>query len=244
MSPNNAGSAPALDIGRCFNEAIAVYKKNVLALLLAAIINEFLSVLTLLVLAGPLLGGICLMTLKGLRREDKGIELGDLFGTFGRFGTLVGLFFMSFLLSLLGLCLFFLPGLLLMTIWLFPFYFVVDRNLGAFEALKASKDVVMRHGLWRNFLVVLISFAFGIGPLLVPYVGPLIGWLLAPLGWLVVTSAYLQQVEEGPDLIRLREAIKPASDLGLGRLPPVLGGSVPEKSGVQDIRAEPGTNSR
>jgi len=210
MDPINTRSAPALDIGRCFNDAIAVYKKNFLALFLAAIVFEFLSVLTLLVLAGPLSGGVCLMTLKGLRRQDKGVEFGDLFGAFGKFGTLVGLFFLTFLLSLLGLCLLLLPGLLLMTIWLFPFYLVVDKNLGVFEALKASKDIVMRRGIGRNFLLVLISLAFAIGPLLVPFVGAVIGWLLAPLGWLVVTSAYLQQAGEGPELGGLSEAIKPA----------------------------------
>jgi hypothetical protein len=206
MDPINTRSAPALDIGRCFNDAMAVYKKNFLALILAAIVCAFLSVCTLLVLAGPLSGGISLMTLKSLRREDKGVE----FGAFGKFGTLVGLFFVSFLLSLLGLSLLLLPGLLLMTIWLFPFYLVVDKNLGVFEALKVSKDIVMRQGFWRNFLLMLILLAFAIGPLLVPYVGAVIGWLLAPLGWLVVASAYLQQVGEGAELGGLGEAIKPA----------------------------------
>jgi hypothetical protein len=102
MSSLRTPTAPALDIGRCFNDAVAAYKKNFLALFLAAIIFDFLAALTLLVLAGPLLGGICLMTLKSLRREDKALELGDLFGAFGRFGTLVGLFFLTGLLSLAG----------------------------------------------------------------------------------------------------------------------------------------------
>ena len=137
------------------------------------------------------------MTLKSLRREDQAVQLGDLFGTFGKFGTLVGLFFFSVLLSLLGLLFLIVPGLVLMTIWLFPFYLVVDRNLGVFESLKASTDLVMRRGFWRNFLLMLISLALGIAPLLVPVVGTVVGWLLAPLGWLIVASAYLQQVDHG-----------------------------------------------
>src|SRR5438132_10914820 len=100
MALGTYGPPRELDIGRCFNEAIEVYKKNFLPLFLAAILFDVLSVLTLLVLSGPLAGGICLMTLKALRQRDRAVELGDLFGTFGKFLPLLELFFLTFVLEL------------------------------------------------------------------------------------------------------------------------------------------------
>jgi hypothetical protein len=199
------------DIGRCFNEAVAVYTKSFLPLFLAAILLEIFSVCSLLILCGPLTGGVCLMTLGAMRREDKSARLGDLFGTFDRFGPLVGLFFLTLFLTLLGFVACLLPGLALMTIWLFPFYLMVDKGLGVFEALGASKDLVMRNGFGMNFLLAVITFAIGLGPSFLPYIGPVLAWFLAPLSWLVVTSAYLQQVaEDRPDVGDFSEAIRPA----------------------------------
>jgi len=215
-------SRRGLDIGRCFNEAIAVYKENFLILFVAAILFQILSGLSLFILCGPLEGGVCLMTLNALRRNDRTAQLGDLFGAFDKFGRLVGLFFLVLVLTLLGLVACVLPGLALMTIWLFPFFLVVDRGMTVFDALSASKDIVMRNGFWKNLLLVLIAIALTSGPDLIPYAGVIVSFFLAPLGWLVMTSAYLQQApdaapvseepaprDEPPNRDDLGEAIKP-----------------------------------
>jgi uncharacterized membrane protein len=197
MSQAVEGPRGGLNIGQCFNDALAVYKASFLALFLAAIVFELLSLLTLLVLCGPLTGGVSLMMLRALRQPDRAAQLGDLFGTFDRFFPLVGVFFLLLILSLLGLAACVIPGLVLMTIWLYPFYLMVDKNMRVFEALGASKDLVLRGGFGKNLLLVLISGALAIGPTLIPYIGPVVSWFLAPLGWLIVTSAYLQQMGDG-----------------------------------------------
>lgn len=79
-----------MDIGRCVNDAIDVYKKNWLVLVLAALILDVLILVTVLILAGPLSGGVAKMSLNALRREDKSVDLGDLFGCFNRFFGLLG----------------------------------------------------------------------------------------------------------------------------------------------------------
>src|SRR5712691_738437 len=91
---NYATPSTPLDIGRCFNEALAVYQKNVIILVLAAIVFEFLSVFSLFILCGPLCGGIYLMTITTLTSPEKKIDIGLMFSQFSRFGPLVGLFFL------------------------------------------------------------------------------------------------------------------------------------------------------
>ena len=62
-----------MKLGRCFDDAFAVYGRNWIILFVAAVLHEILSLVTLLVLAGPLYGGICLMTLRAMRSEDNSL---------------------------------------------------------------------------------------------------------------------------------------------------------------------------
>ena len=70
MSDPPSTSPPAtgrsLDIGRCFQEALDLYKKNFLVLFIAAAITEAVSGVTLGILAGPLIGGWVVMGLFAL----------------------------------------------------------------------------------------------------------------------------------------------------------------------------------
>jgi hypothetical protein len=189
-----------MDLGKCFNDAIEIYKRNVLLLLLAALLYDALSVCTLFILAGPLYGGICILTLNAFRRGDKVIDLADLFRAFDRFGPLVGLFFITLFGTLLGFALLIVPGVILSTIWMFPFYLFIDRRLPVFDALRESYDLVMRNGFWNNLLLLAIELALTVGPLIIlPAVGEVLAIATTPLAWLVVTSAYMQQTGETPN---------------------------------------------
>lgn len=185
-----------LDIGRCVNDAVEVYKKNWLVLVLAAIIFDVLSLITLLILAGPLSGGYAKMVLNAHRREDRTVDMGDLFRCFDRFGRLVGLFFLTFLAVLLGCALLIIPGIALMTIWLFPVYLVVDRDLRLFESLGVSQNIVSRKGLGGNLLLVIITTIICIVPSFIPYIGFVVAWFVTPIAWLMTASAYIQEVDE------------------------------------------------
>ena len=201
-----------MDIGRCFNDAIAVYKKNWLILFLAAFLYEVLSLVSLLILCGPLTGGVALMTLRAMRREDKWADMGDLFRPFGslsQFFRLLGLFFLTVIPILLGLVLCVLPGLGLGTIWLFCFYLVVDKKFGVFASLGASASIVTRKGIGMNFLLVVLSLVLELAPSAIPYIGILFAWFITPIAWLIVTSAYIQEVDE--DQGALSDVFPPAS---------------------------------
>ena len=185
-----------MNIGRCFNEALEVYQKNLAQLVVAAFLFDVLSVLSLTVLIGPLAGGWALMTINALRRPDKHVDLADMFQIFERFFSLAGLFYLMFLPILIGSLLCLVPGVWLMTIWLFCFFLIVDKGEGAISSLSTSQEIVQRSGLGNYILLVIIALAISVAPAAVPYVGVILGWFLSPIAWLIEASAYLQEVDE------------------------------------------------
>ena len=200
-TPVAAAPAPQvrLDVGRCLADAADVYRRNFWPLVGAAVLFDLLSVVTLFVLAGPLCGGWCVLALNALSRPDRKVEFGLLFSGAHQFATLLALFVVTTLAQLAGLMMLVLPGLLLMTFWLFPFHLAVDRNLGIADALTTSARIVRRRGLGPNFMLAALVMLLNVVPVLVPYVGWLLGVFLSPLGWLLVSAAYLQEVRANAD---------------------------------------------
>ncbi len=194
--PNSATPPTPLDIGRCLNDSLAIYHKNGIILVIGAVIFHFLSLLSILILAGPLAGGIYLMCVTALTSPDKKTDIGLMFSQFSRFGPLVGLLFLTLIPILIGLVFFIVPGVLLMALWMYSFPLLVERNMKVTEAMNASWRIVMRNGLGWNLLLAAIIFALAAAPLLIPFLGFLVGIFLAPITWLLVSSAYIQQVRE------------------------------------------------
>jgi hypothetical protein len=186
-----------MDVGRCFSDAFDIYKRNVAVLVVAAFLCDLLGILSLLILIGPLAGGISMMTLRAVRSKSQGVDLGDLFRAFSRFGTLFLLFWITFFPILLGCVLCLIPGLLLATIWMFSFFLVVDRGEGVFSSLRISKEMVDYAGFGNCFLLVVVVTALCLAPSVIPYLGVVIAWFTAPIGWLIVASAYAQIIESG-----------------------------------------------
>jgi hypothetical protein len=185
--------AKQLDIGKCFNDALEVYKVNILMLLLSALIFQVISLFTLLILSGPLFGGYCLMTLNAMRKEDKKIELNDMFKMLNKFWPLLGLFFLQGIAIFAGLLLLIVPGILLMTMWLYAYLMMVDKNTGVMDSLKASWNLVKEKGLWINLALAVIYIVLSGVSGQIPYVGWLINLFMVPFGILLITSAYMQQ---------------------------------------------------
>jgi len=188
--------ANALDIGRCFNDAAAVYKVNILMLVLSALLLQVLSILSLLLIflpLGALIGGYNIMVLNAMRRQDKKIEMADMFTMFKRFWPLCGLFFLQTLLVMLGFVLLIIPGLLVSTMWLFTFYIAVDKNMGVKDSLKASWDMVKQKGFWMNFALLIIYMVIVIIPAQIPLIGLILNLFVVPFASLLLASAYIQQ---------------------------------------------------
>ena len=193
-------TSKGLDLGRALNDAVDTYKRNFLVFLLAAVLFDLLSMFSLLILAGPLWGGIVLMSLRCMSEPKSEARLGDMFGAFYRFGPLVGLFFLQLIPILLGYAMLIIPGVLLTALWMFPTYLMVDRNLGVFDSLGTSARIVIRRGFWINVAAAFLIAAIGLGPMLIPYAGWLVSFFVTPLAWLINTSVYIQEVREQQDV--------------------------------------------
>ncbi len=195
-APVAAQTAPsdAFDIGSCLNDSVEVYKHNVLPLLACAFLFILLSVCSLFILAGPLWGGMLFMMLKGVRRQDKVIELGDMFGMFGKFWPLFALFFVQLIPILVGCALLVLPGLLLSTIWMFSYLLIVDKNEGVISSMSKGYSIVIRKGFWLNLLITVLVFAFEGLPMAGPHVGSILSLILLPLGAGMIAAAYNREV--------------------------------------------------
>ncbi|MFC1666476.1 hypothetical protein ACFL0P_01200 [Candidatus Omnitrophota bacterium] len=196
MQNSNSSLRGRLDIGRCFNDAIDVYKKNFPVVLLATLLLGIISLSTLLILAGVLGGGFSWMMLNAMRREDRKIDLGDMFRTFNKFFPLTGLFLLQSALVFMGFVLFLVPGILLGTMWLFSIFLMVDKNKNVISSLKVSWNIVRRKGLGVNLILCVIYLVFAGGLTVIPYIGNIVSFFLVPLAYLLLTSAYIQQVHE------------------------------------------------
>jgi MFS family permease len=74
-----------MDIGKKLQESLRFYWHNFGRLLLATLIVAILSGITLGILAGPLIGGLLVFSLKLLRGEKGDFQ--EIFGYFGQFGS-------------------------------------------------------------------------------------------------------------------------------------------------------------
>lgn len=185
-----------LDISKCFTDALEVYKVNVLMLLLSVLLFQVISLFTLLILAGPLFGGYCLMTMNAMRREDKKIELNDMFKMFTKFWPLVGLFFLQGLAVFTGLLLLIIPGVILMTLWLYTYFIMVDQDKGVIGSMKASWKLVSGKGFWMNLALAAIYILLSGISGQIPVIGWVVSLFVVPFAILLITSGFLQQVSQ------------------------------------------------
>jgi hypothetical protein len=183
-----------LDIGKCFADAWSVYKVNILMVLLATIIFQLISLFTVLILSGPIFGGYCLMMINAMRKQDKKVELNDMFKLCGsKFGPLLGLFFLQVVAMFAGFLLLVVPGVLLMTMWMYSYFMMVDRDKGILDSMKGSWHMVKDNGFWINLSLAIIYIILTGASNQIPVVGWAINIIMVPFAVLLITSGYMQQ---------------------------------------------------
>ena len=171
-----------LDIGLALKQAARLFVKDLAPILIAALIAGALSVLTLGILAGPLFAGLYGMVI-GRVRDGRQPEVGDVFSGLDRFWSYLGAALV--LVVLVGLAsITIVGGFLLATIWLYVFPLMVDRGLGIGEAMKQSKDLVMRTGFWEHLALVLVLFV------IVSVANGALAIIAAPFVVVAVSAAY------------------------------------------------------
>jgi predicted Ser/Thr protein kinase len=197
-----------LDIGSCLRRSWALFRKDfwplvgVTALILALLAvaasaarvvvtglphdgtSSGTSALMLLVY-GPLLGGLSLYYLKRIRGESTNIEVA-FSGFSNRFLHLFLAGFVTWALTALGFVCLIFPGIYLLVAWWFAIILVADKRLDFWPAMELSRKVVTRH--WWKFLgfylLVLLLFALGLVVFVVGF------FVLAPFAMIAATYAY------------------------------------------------------
>ena len=135
------------EFASCVSDALSLYALNFLPLLMACNLVFYLfSACTLGILAGPLQGGMALMTWRAVHRQDHKIDFGDLFGMFGRFWPLLGLFFTQVVCIAAGMVCCMVPGILLTAVWSLATLCLIDLGTGVFDSLRESYDITTAHG--------------------------------------------------------------------------------------------------
>ena len=150
-------SRPRLDVGLAFKNGWNTFTADIVPFLVGALIAGLLSIVTLGILAGPLTAGLYNMAIRRLR-DGRRAEIGDVFSCFDRFWSYLWAAIVLFVL--IGLAsLTIVGGVLLATIWIYVFPFMVDRRMGLGQAMSASYHRVVDNGFWEHLALIVIFFA-------------------------------------------------------------------------------------
>ena len=150
---------PRLDVGLSIKGGWNAFTADIVPLLVAGLIAGLLSIVTLGILAGPLFAGLYSMVV-GRIRDGRTAKIGDVFSCMDRFwGFLWAAIVLVVLIGLASLTI--VGGVLLATIWLYVFPFMVDRKMGLAEAMTASYHQVVDNGFWEHLALVVIFIAIG-----------------------------------------------------------------------------------
>ena len=101
----------------------------------------------------------------------------------------------------IGYALLVIPGLILVTLWIYALPLVVDRRIGVGEAMSESRRLAAAPGYFTTFLTWLVG-ALVVGIIVsvlnvIPVVGLIVGLLAVPFELAYVLSMYFQATGEG-----------------------------------------------
>jgi hypothetical protein len=103
----------------------------------------------------PLVAGI---TLLGIRRSvDAKIEASSIFQAYSKTIPLTLLYLALMLMTLLGYALLIIPGIYLSVAYLMSYSLMIDRNIGIWEALEASRKAITKH--WFKIFFLYLTMA-------------------------------------------------------------------------------------
>lgn len=129
---------------------------------IATLVAFYLGFIALLIVIMPLsallMGGAYRAAFKQLRGGQ--VEFRDLFSARDCYLRLLGATVLHFLLIMLGAVLCIIPAFIVAGLLFFTIPLIVERNMGVFEAMRASRDLTQRrlfHFILFAFLVQLIA---------------------------------------------------------------------------------------
>ena len=148
---------PRLDVGLSFKGGWNTFTADIVPLLVGGLIAGVLSIVTLGILAGPLVAGLYSMVM-GRIRDGRRAQIGDVFSCMDRFWSFFAAALVLFVL--IGLAsLTIVGGVLLATIWMYVIPLMVDRRLDLYDAMAASYHLVVDNGFWEHLALAIVLIA-------------------------------------------------------------------------------------
>ena len=174
-----------------------MFKKRPLFFILGGLMVQLLTMFSLSLLAGPLMGAY-LMTMVLYLRNGREPEFNDLFAGLPRTRELFSFFFLI-LLIVVGLMFMVLPGIVFATWWIYTLPLMTDRRMRLGEAMRESLGKVTEKGFFIHLIfllmitlvpVLIINVLASMLPLLI-----VLKVLLPPIQTACIAGLYLEQFE-------------------------------------------------
>ncbi len=178
----------AVTPGRWIGMGWRIVKADIGNFVLIALVAVALVSVGAFVVAGPLASGMFLAVRR--RMLEGRTDLMDLFAGFGKFvdAFLVHILVAAFTLAGLVLCVF--PALIVTALYLFSYIFLEDRNLPFWDAMEASRKLVLKDLLGYMLFAVLLLLLNFVGLLLLG-----VGLLITiPVSAAAIAAAYEETV--------------------------------------------------
>lgn len=143
-----------VDIADALRRGFDLYKDNITTLLIATLLATIISILTVGILAGPMLAGLAYLTLGLIDRRQPKPEIGELFKGFNFFlpslvyvillavASLFGQFILR-LIPILGFFLSILFSMALSTAVMFAIFLIIEQRMDVVAAIQKSYEVVI-----------------------------------------------------------------------------------------------------
>ncbi len=192
-----------IEIGRCIGRAWELLQQDFWFLVGAGFVAwvigaggfiPYLGFLISLVVGGPMMGGLYALYLRKIRGQTA--SFGDIFLGFGpAFGSLVGVYLVSMLLTFVGLIFLILPGIYLAVSWIFAVPLVIDRGMDFWAAMELSRKVVTKHW-WQTFGFLIVLGLLAIAGLLACVVGIFVTMVISQLALMYAYNDIFQARDE------------------------------------------------
>jgi hypothetical protein len=186
---------PRLDIGLAFKKGWDAFTSDIVPFLVGSLIAGLLTIITLGILGGPLVAGLYNMAVRRMR-DGRRAEIGDVFSCFDRFWSY--LWAAIVLVVLIGLAsLTIVGGVLLATIWIYVFPFMVDRRMGLTDAMTASYHRVVDNGFWEHLALIVVFAAIS------AVANGWVGIITTPFTIAVIVGAYFASHDYDRQFVQL-----------------------------------------
>jgi uncharacterized membrane protein len=196
MSPS--ASNVQFDIGQMITTSWEIFKNNLGPLLggavvvLALISAGSMVYIGGIILSGPLVAGFYKVCLAGVRGEP--LDFGDVFWGFKKFLPTFLAYLVTTIFAGIGMIFCIIPGILVAILYFPTYLFIIDQGLDFWDAMEASRKMVMNNfGQW--LLLGVVTILLSIAGMLACCVG---SFVAMPIVFLMITMAYEQERKAVP----------------------------------------------